>query len=134
MRWAGHGARMGELRGACRVFVGKLEGKRLLGRYRRRWEDNIKMHLEPSASGRLQVLPSGKETRFAPLLTVPPEAIIWALPGVRRSERQWRFPEFSFEVTILVLFIRIRTLTLTPARTQTWNRTRSPSWIHLVYF
>jgi hypothetical protein len=36
-------ARMGENRGVHRVFVGKPEGKRLLGRPRRRWEDNIKM-------------------------------------------------------------------------------------------
>ena len=38
MRWAGHVARMGEGRGVYRVLVGKLEGKRPLGRPRRRWE------------------------------------------------------------------------------------------------
>jgi hypothetical protein len=43
MRWAGHVARMGERRGACRVLVGKPEGKRLLGRHKCIWEDNIKM-------------------------------------------------------------------------------------------
>jgi hypothetical protein len=37
---------MGEGRGAYRVLVGKREGKRLLGRSRRRWEDNIKMDLQ----------------------------------------------------------------------------------------
>jgi len=37
---------MGEGRGLCRVLVGKPEGKRPLGRYRRRWEDNIKMNLQ----------------------------------------------------------------------------------------
>jgi hypothetical protein len=42
MRWAGHVACMGEERGVHRVLVGKPEGKRLLGRPRRRWEDNIK--------------------------------------------------------------------------------------------
>jgi hypothetical protein len=36
---------MGEKRNACRVLVGKPEGKRPLGRPRRRWEDNIKMYL-----------------------------------------------------------------------------------------
>jgi hypothetical protein len=36
---------MGEGRGAYRVLVGRREGKRLLGRSRRRWEDNIKMDL-----------------------------------------------------------------------------------------
>ena len=46
MRWAGHVARMGEERGVYRVLVGKLEGKRPLGRPRRRWVDNIRMDLQ----------------------------------------------------------------------------------------
>ena len=46
MRWAGHVARMREGRGVYSVLVGKHEGKRPLGRPRRRWEDNIKMDLE----------------------------------------------------------------------------------------
>jgi hypothetical protein len=46
MRWSGHVARMGEGRGVDRVLVGKPEGKRPLGRPRRRWEDNIKMDLQ----------------------------------------------------------------------------------------
>jgi hypothetical protein len=45
MRWAGHVTRMGEGRGVYRVLVGKPEGKRPLGRPRRRWKDNIKMDL-----------------------------------------------------------------------------------------
>jgi hypothetical protein len=45
MRWAGHVASMGEESGVHRVLVGKLEGKRPLGRPRRRWEDKIKMDL-----------------------------------------------------------------------------------------
>jgi hypothetical protein len=45
MRWAGHVARMGEKRNAYRILVGKPEGKRPLGRPRRRWVDNIKMDL-----------------------------------------------------------------------------------------
>jgi hypothetical protein len=45
MRWAGHIARMGEKRNAYRLFVGKPEGKRPLGRPRHRWVDNIKMDL-----------------------------------------------------------------------------------------
>jgi hypothetical protein len=45
MRWAGHVARMGEGRNVYRVLLGNLEGKRLLGRPRRRWEDGIKMDL-----------------------------------------------------------------------------------------
>jgi len=45
MRWAGHVARMGEERGVYRVLVGKLEGKRTLGRPRLRLVDNIRMDL-----------------------------------------------------------------------------------------
>jgi len=43
IRWAGHVARMGEKRDIYRVLVGKPDGKRPLGRPRRRWEDNIKI-------------------------------------------------------------------------------------------
>ena len=43
MRWAGHVASVDERKGVYRVLVGKPEGKRPLGRPRRRWEDNIKM-------------------------------------------------------------------------------------------
>jgi hypothetical protein len=45
MRWAGHVAHMGEGRGVYRVLVGRPEGKRLPGRPRYMWEDNIKMDL-----------------------------------------------------------------------------------------
>jgi len=51
MRWAGHVARMVEKRGMCRVLVGKAEGKRPLGRPRRRWKDDIKMDLQEVGSG-----------------------------------------------------------------------------------
>jgi hypothetical protein len=43
IRWAGHVARMGEKMNAYRILVGKPEGRRPLGRPRRRWEDNIRM-------------------------------------------------------------------------------------------
>jgi hypothetical protein len=46
MRWAGLVACIGEGSGVYRVLVMKLEGKRLLERPRRRWEDNIKMDLQ----------------------------------------------------------------------------------------
>jgi hypothetical protein len=52
MRWAGHVARMGEERGVYRVLVGKPEGKRPLGRPRRRCEDNIKMDVQEVEGGR----------------------------------------------------------------------------------
>jgi hypothetical protein len=45
MRWAGHVARMGEVRGAYNILDGRSEGRRPLGRPRCRWEDNIKMDL-----------------------------------------------------------------------------------------
>jgi hypothetical protein len=45
MRWAGHVARMGVVRGTYNILVGKPEGRRPLGRPRCRWEDNIKMDL-----------------------------------------------------------------------------------------
>ena len=51
IRWAGHLARMGEGRGMYRVLVGKPEGKRPLGRPRRRWEDNIKTDLQEIGCG-----------------------------------------------------------------------------------
>jgi hypothetical protein len=45
MQWAGHVARMGERRNACRILVGKPKGRRPLGRPRRRWVGNIKIDL-----------------------------------------------------------------------------------------
>ena len=51
MRWAGHVARMDEEREVYRVLVGKLEGRRPLGRPRRRWVDNIRMDLQEVGCG-----------------------------------------------------------------------------------
>jgi hypothetical protein len=39
MRWAWHVTRMGEVRGAYNILIWKPEGRRPLGRPRRRWED-----------------------------------------------------------------------------------------------
>ena len=50
MTWAGHVARMGEGNGVYRVLVGKPDGKKPLGRPRRRWED-IKMDLQEVGVG-----------------------------------------------------------------------------------
>jgi hypothetical protein len=44
-------ARMGEERKVCKVLVGKPEGKRALGRPRRRWEDGIRMDLRDTGLG-----------------------------------------------------------------------------------
>jgi hypothetical protein len=46
MRWAGHVERMGEGTVAYWVLVGRSEGRRPLGRPRRRWEDNVNMDLQ----------------------------------------------------------------------------------------
>jgi len=51
MRWTSYAARIGERRGVYRVLVGKTEGKRPLGRPRRRWEDNIKIYLHEIGYG-----------------------------------------------------------------------------------
>ena len=51
MRWGGHVAYMGERRRVYRVLVGKPEGKRPLGRPRRRWEDGIKVDLQEVGCG-----------------------------------------------------------------------------------
>ena len=49
--WAGHVARMGEEKGLYRVLLRKLEGRRPLGRPRRRWVDNIRMDLQEVGCG-----------------------------------------------------------------------------------
>ena len=51
VRWVGHVARMCEEWGVYRVLVGKPEGRRLLGRPRRRWVDNIRMELQEVGCG-----------------------------------------------------------------------------------
>jgi len=52
MRWAGHVTRMGK-RSVYRILVGKIKGKRPLGRPRHRWDDNIKMDLQEVDGGGL---------------------------------------------------------------------------------
>ena len=56
MRWAGHVARMGEERGVYRVLLGKSDGKRPLGRPRRRWVDNIRMDLQEVGCGYVELI------------------------------------------------------------------------------
>jgi len=51
MRWAGHVEHMGEERRVYKVLVGKPEGRRSLGRPRRRWVDNIRMELQEVGCG-----------------------------------------------------------------------------------
>ena len=47
---------MGEGRGVYRVLVGKPERKRQLGKYRRKWEDNIKMELQEVGCGGMDLI------------------------------------------------------------------------------
>jgi hypothetical protein len=54
MSWAVHVARMGEEGNVCEVLVGKPEGKRPLGRSRRRWEDGIRIHLGETGWGSVE--------------------------------------------------------------------------------
>jgi hypothetical protein len=41
----------GEKMNAYRILAGKVEGKRPVGRHRRRWKDNIKLHLKRDKLG-----------------------------------------------------------------------------------
>jgi hypothetical protein len=54
MRWAGYMARMGEERNVYKVLMGKPEGKRPLGRPRRRWEDEIRMDIREIGWGSVE--------------------------------------------------------------------------------
>ena len=62
MRWAGHVAQMGERRGVYRVLVRKPQGKRPLGRPKRRWEDNIKMDLQDVGCGDMDRIQLAQDT------------------------------------------------------------------------
>ena len=71
MRWAGYVARMGDWRGVYRVLVGKPEGKRPVGRPRRRWEDNIKMDLQVVGYGGMERMELAQNRdRWRTLVTV----------------------------------------------------------------
>ena len=71
MRRAGHVARIGEVRGACRVLVGKPEGKRPLGRPRRRWVDNLRMDLQEVRCGYVDWIGLAQDTdRWRTLVSV----------------------------------------------------------------
>jgi len=70
MRWGGHVARMGEERGVYRILVGKPEGRRPLGRPRRRWADNIRMDLQEVKCGYMDWIGLARDTdRWRTLLS-----------------------------------------------------------------
>ena len=62
MRWAGHVAYMGEESGVYRVLVGKMEGRRPLGRPRRRWVDNIRMNIQEVGCGYMDWIGLAQDT------------------------------------------------------------------------
>ena len=64
MRWAGLVECMGERKGINRISVGKSDGERILGKPRRRWEDNIKIDLQEVGCGLWTVSISGKSQRL----------------------------------------------------------------------
>jgi hypothetical protein len=70
MRWAGHVERMGEERGVYKVLVGKPEGRRPLGRPRRRWVDNIKMEVQEVGCGHVDWIgPAQDRDRWCTLVS-----------------------------------------------------------------
>jgi hypothetical protein len=62
MRWAGHVALMGEVRGAYNILVGRPEGRRPLGRPMCRWEDNIEMDLREIEFGDVEWIHLAQDT------------------------------------------------------------------------
>jgi hypothetical protein len=62
MRWEGHVARMGEKRNAYMFLVGKPEGRRPLGRPRRRWVDNTKIYLREIGWGGMDWVDLAQDT------------------------------------------------------------------------
>ncbi|PNF39424.1 hypothetical protein B7P43_G12685 [Cryptotermes secundus] len=101
MKCAGHVARMGETRNAYRILVGKPEGKRLQGRPRRRWVDNIRMNLgEIGWDGMDWIdLAEGRDQWRALVNTVTlpasEETLCWCkifrLPYIRRKHHMVRY-------------------------------------------
>ena len=70
MRWAGHVARRGEERWVYRILVGKPEGKRPLGRPRRRWVDNIRMDLQEVECGLAQDMDRWRRTLVSAVMNI----------------------------------------------------------------
>jgi len=71
VRWAGHVARMGEERAVYRVLVGKTEGKRPLGRPRRRWVFKIRVDLQEVGFGHVDWIgPAQDRDRWRRLVSV----------------------------------------------------------------
>jgi hypothetical protein len=82
--WEGHVAHTGERRGVYRVLVGRPEGKRPLGRPRRRWEDNIKMGLKVLRT-RFEFVSEKRVTRANFLFRSGTRG---SFPGVKRPGRE----------------------------------------------
>ena len=82
LRWADHVARMGEERGAYRIVVGKPDGKRPVGRPRRRWRDNVEMDLMEISRDGKEYIDLAQDRQMEGLCCCSHEP-----PGLRRLER-----------------------------------------------
>ena len=83
--------------------------------YGRNFFGHFLIPAEPSASGRLQILPSGKEDQFAPLLTVPLRLSSDHWLFSRKSERKGHAPSFPFEFWFLYSVLMFRHSTQPPS-------------------
>ena len=86
MRWTGHVACMEERRGIYRVLLGKLEGKKSLGRPRHKWEDNINMDLQEVGCGGMNLIELAQEMdRWWAFVNTVMNKDLWALMKISRS-------------------------------------------------
>jgi hypothetical protein len=69
IRWAGHVARMGEERGVYGVLVRKPEARRLMGRPRRRWVDNIRTDLQEVVCAYMDCIGLAQDNRWRTLVS-----------------------------------------------------------------
>ena len=76
----------GERRGSYRVLVGKPEGKRPLGRPRRRWEDDIKMDLQEVGCGGMDWIDLGqdRDRRWRALVNAVMNLRVTKMRGISR--------------------------------------------------
>ena len=79
MSWLGHVALTGEEKGVCRFLLGKLEGRRSLGRPRRRWVDNIMTALQEVGCGYMNwiELPQDRDRWWTLVSTVMNLRVPW---------------------------------------------------------
>jgi hypothetical protein len=109
MRWAGHVARMGEERKVNKVLMGKPEGKRPLGRPRRRWENEIIMDLrEIGLEGVDWIRLSQDRDRWRAVVSAVMNLLVFAPRSWLVSERQkhWDCADLIYSTTLSAVHIR----------------------------